>query len=328
MKLKIITAFIFITILLFTTACIDNNALEITGSEYLGQNPPGDSAEVFAPGIVSTGMNERDLAISPEGDEIYFTVRFGGSAAIVETHIENDKWIDPEVAWFSGEFMDIEPFIAPDGKTFYFVSERPIEGGEKPSENTNIWFMKKTEEGWSKPLPLGEPVNGNGNVYYPTVAKSGNLYFTRRMEDGTEYIYRAKYKDGKFDKPERLPENVNTTNSQFNAYISPDEDFLIIPVYGRDDSFGSSDYYISYRDSSDNWSELVNLGEKVNSPFAEYTPSLSPDGKYFFFQQNSAPVKFYNKPVTYEAIQKIHNNPANTNTDIYWIKADFLRELK
>ena len=273
-------------------------------------------------------MNERDLAVAPSGDQIFYTVRFGGSAAIVETHLENGSWTKPEVTDFSGQYTDLEPFITPEGNTFYFVSERPISGGEKPSENTNIWFMKKTDNSWSDPKPLGESVNGKGNVYYPTVAKSGNLYFTRRMEDGSEYIYRSKYEDGKFAEAERLPENVNSTNSQFNSYVSPDEDFLIVPVYGRDDSFGSSDYYITFRDSADNWSGLINLGEKVNSPFAEYTPSLSPDGKYFFFQQNSAPVKYYKTPVTYDEIQKIHNQPENTNTDIYWIKADFIEELR
>ncbi len=201
--------------------------------KYFGQIPPGDSAQVFAPGIISTGMNERDLAVAPSGDQIFYTVRFGGSAAIVETHLENGSWTKPEVTDFSGQYTDLEPFITPDGNTFYFVSERPISGGEKPSENTNIWFMKKTDNSWSDPKPLGESVNGKGNVYYPTVAKSGNLYFTRRMEDGSEYIYRSKYEDGKFAEAERLPENVNSTNSQFNSYISPDEDFLIVPVYRK-----------------------------------------------------------------------------------------------
>ena len=34
--------------------------------------PPGDSAVLFAPGIISTGMASRDMAISPDGNEIYF----------------------------------------------------------------------------------------------------------------------------------------------------------------------------------------------------------------------------------------------------------------
>ena len=43
----------------------------LTG-DYLGQIAPGDSAVLFAPGIMSTGMATRDVAISRDGNEIYF----------------------------------------------------------------------------------------------------------------------------------------------------------------------------------------------------------------------------------------------------------------
>ena len=39
--------------------------------DYFGQNPPGDTLEVFAPGIFSIeGRREKDIAIFPAGDEI------------------------------------------------------------------------------------------------------------------------------------------------------------------------------------------------------------------------------------------------------------------
>ena len=36
--------------------------------DYLGQVPPGDEPEIFAPGILSTGLYTRDIAMTPEGD--------------------------------------------------------------------------------------------------------------------------------------------------------------------------------------------------------------------------------------------------------------------
>ena len=47
------------------------NTGKITG-DYFGQAVPGDSARLFAPGIISTGMDERDFAITPDGNEIFF----------------------------------------------------------------------------------------------------------------------------------------------------------------------------------------------------------------------------------------------------------------
>ena len=44
---------------------------------YLGQGIPGSDPSVFAPGIVSTGLYERDFTMTPEGDEIYYCVVLG-----------------------------------------------------------------------------------------------------------------------------------------------------------------------------------------------------------------------------------------------------------
>lgn len=44
------------------------------GSPYLGQTPPGDVATIFAPGIISDGLNNRDIAITPDGSELYYSV--------------------------------------------------------------------------------------------------------------------------------------------------------------------------------------------------------------------------------------------------------------
>ncbi|MBE0664402.1 MAG: hypothetical protein IH584_01170 [Candidatus Aminicenantes bacterium] len=39
---------------------------KLTGP-YLGQKPPGTTPELFAPGIVSTGLNELNSVFSPDG---------------------------------------------------------------------------------------------------------------------------------------------------------------------------------------------------------------------------------------------------------------------
>ncbi len=71
-----------LTVLFILSSCqpsnIDKKSTEggpVLSSNYLGQTPPADSALVFAPGIVGTGLYTRDIAISPSGDEIYPTAR-------------------------------------------------------------------------------------------------------------------------------------------------------------------------------------------------------------------------------------------------------------
>ena len=80
-------------------------AAPITG-DWLGQAPPGDQAKLFAPGIVSNGWYTRDLAVTPDGDEIYFTVmlpNFQFSSILVTRRVDG-VWTDPEVAPFSGRY--------------------------------------------------------------------------------------------------------------------------------------------------------------------------------------------------------------------------------
>jgi WD40-like Beta Propeller Repeat len=317
---------------LLFSACNSKNSNETTLQNdligpYLGQELPDTTPRIFAPGIVSTEMYERDLAISSDGSEIYYTVLSKSmnnrrSTIILVKQIDG-IWMDPEVAPFSGKYSDVEPFIQYDGKKLYFVSDRPLVVGKDNEYKYNIWYIEKTAQSWSNPKPIGEPINGHGSVFYPSITKSGTMYFTRRNDDESEYIYRSKTVDGNFTNPEILPENVNSTKAQFNALISPDESFLIIPTVVENNTFGSSDYYVSFRDKDDNWSELINLGKNINSKNWDFSPSLSPDGKYFFFQRDTWNEGLEGRQLNYNDLLNIHNGGG----DIYWVDASVITRL-
>jgi hypothetical protein len=289
---------------------------------------------LFAEGIVSTGMYERDIAITPDGEEIYFgvtTSSFAYSVIMVTKQIDG-RWTDPEVAPFSGNpgQKDLEPCISPDGQKFFFLSTRPPEEGE--SGNEDIWAMDRLQDGWGIPYNLGAPINTERGEYFPSVTRDGTLYFTRDEEEvGTSGIYRSRLIDGHYQEPERLPDVVNSTPAQFNAYVAPDESYLIVCVYGREDSHGATDYYICYRAPADTWTGPINLGEKVNTEGgAEYSPYVSPDGNYFFFM--SSRMRSGNEPLqerlSYATLERRHNEPRNGNADVYWINADFIAALR
>ena len=70
---------------------------------YVGQVPPGDEPVLFAPGIISDGFNNRDLAMMPDGSEIYYAVnmRSFDLSTILVVHQHEDGWSQPEVAPFA-----------------------------------------------------------------------------------------------------------------------------------------------------------------------------------------------------------------------------------
>jgi len=225
--------------------------------EYLGQEKPGLKPEIFAPGIISTAFHDVRITFSPDLKECYFyTVYQPNDTAYKWTtlscHYENCKWTFPEVAFFSGRYNDHAPCIHPDGSIFIYQSDRPIDNSEK-NYNWNFWIMKRINGTWSEPKPMSQIINGKGNVFGPSLARNGNLYFTRELEDGSQVIMLSEFLNNEYKEPQRLPKQINSVRAQFDAAIAPDESYIIVPVYGRDDAIGSTDYYISFRDENDNW---------------------------------------------------------------------------
>ena len=306
---------------------------------YLGQSPPGPEPHVFAPGIISTGLYERDVTMTPDGREFYFGVVSGQHAVIMETRLRDGRWTEPEVAPFSRNprFLNLEPHISPDGQRFYFLSTRPADGGPVPDSlvgrwvNQDIWVMDRVGDGWGEPYNLGPPVNTDAPEFFPSTTRDGTIYFTREDAETREsVIYRARRDGTGFADPERLPTTVNSTAQQYNAFIDPDERFLLLGVFGRDDSFGGTDYYAVFRSDDDTWSGPVNLGATINRPRgSEWSPYVSPDGRYFFFMSTRpAPPTSLPSEMSAAALDALHLQPENGNPDIYWVDAGFIETLR
>lgn len=331
---------ILVTVAVAAAACggPTGDLLPLTGA-YLGQALPGDTAEVFAPGIVSTGMYTRDVAMTPDGAEIYFGVLVGPFATIMETHKMGGRWTRPEVAPFARDsrFSNLEPAISPDGSRFFFLSTRPPDGRPPAPEEVrswvhqDIWFMDRVNGRWDEPHALGSPVNTDEAEFFPSVTNDGTLYFTRSFSDGSgSYIYRSRLVDGSYQEPERLGPEVNSTTSQYNAFIAPDEHYLILCTPKRTDTRGGTDYYIVFRDENDMWSEPVNLGDAVNSTgTSEFSPYVSRDGRLFFFMATRLrPDSAIPDTLSRDFLLRYRSEPGGGNPAVYWMDASFLERLR
>ena len=100
-----------------------------TNGPYLGQLPPGDEAVLFAPGIISDGFNNRDMAMTPDGTEFYYAVNMRNFdlSTILAMYRTDNGWGGPRVAPFAQDQNSkfLEPAISPDGSKFFYVaSER------------------------------------------------------------------------------------------------------------------------------------------------------------------------------------------------------------
>ena len=307
--------------------------LPVSNGLYFGQSIPGNKLEIFAPGIISTGLNEGYITFSPDGKECYWTILFSDFVTIVTSKLENGRWTKPKVAPFAGKYYDGWPAITPDGKRMFFHSSRPVADTTTGiTAKFNVWYVDRTENGWNDPVVVNAPVNGKENSTCPSVSMSGNLYISKRFSDGSEKLCRSELRNGAYQELEILPANVNVLKDNYHGYISPDESYLIRICYDRPDNIGAGwNYYISFRKSDGTWSDLINLGKEVNSVYCGGAPSISSDGKYLFFQgivATGITDSLDRKSSLEELIDRDIKSPSMGSTDIYWIDAKIIDELK
>ena len=254
-------------------------------------NAQKDTPALFAEGIVSTDLYERDMAISAAGDEIIYTLGNHKQTfrSLVGIKKVNGKWGKREILPFSGKYHDIEPFLSVDGQQLFFASTRPMDS-DSARTDYNIWVAQRTAASWGEPVPLDTLINSIKDEFYPAVSSNGNLYFTATREDGIgrEDIFISKKSDGKYLQPVALDSSINSAVYEFNAYISPEEDLLIFSSFGRADGTGGGDLYYSKKAANGEWETARNMGELVNSDKLDFCPYIDVHRKKFYFTSDRA----------------------------------------
>src|SRR5438552_3239614 len=147
---------------------------------------PTSEVKLFQPGIISTGDAESHLSFTPDSKTVYFiksTPAFN-FWTIVESHLQDAHWTTPVVAPFSGQYADADPFVTKDNKQLWFISNRPLELGSPAKEDMDIWYVERTETGWSEPHHPGAPINSAGDEWYPSISDAGTLAFGSDRPEG------------------------------------------------------------------------------------------------------------------------------------------------
>lgn len=277
-------------VLLFSMPAGAQEEWPVLSGAYLGQEPPGMSPEVFAPGLISLpGERELNAVYSPNGRIFMFSRTVDGVFKMFFSYQREDgTWQEPRMAAPSKTYpghADVDMAFSPDGAWVYFISTRPLAGYSL--ERYNIWRSRVTRHGLVTPEPLGPHINGPGHELYPLLVADGSLYFSAVRDDriGARDSYRAQFTDGEFEEPVNLGPGINGPTDEGDIYVSPDETYIIHVAAERPDALGDSDLYISFRQEDGSWGDGIHMGHGINSAEADYCPMVSPDGKYFFFTQ-------------------------------------------
>jgi hypothetical protein len=247
---------------------------------YLGQEPPGLTPQVFAPGIITTDEEEGSSGFARSGTVFLFQKFRDGRCHTYITRQVKGVWTAPGLIPFwetmvhNGDFV-----ISGDDKTMLYQVR--TDSGSGPL--SQIWRAEVTDEGWGESAPLPSPVNTRSFESYASDTIDGTLYFFsgRPGGKGRFYLYRSAFRAGTYADPANL-EPLNTECDEWDPFVAPDESYVIF-CSTKPGGLGRDDLYISFRGKDGRWSPPKNMGDAINSAGSENRPSVTRDGKYFFF---------------------------------------------
>ena len=288
-KLKSKAIFLSMAIITFSIVC---NA-QVDSIDYLGQTPPSNVPQIFAPGIVSVANRyEYGLSVSPDGKEIFFTCEDPGDG-LMKVVKDSNTWNSPKLANLRNiNSWEFEAFYTQAGDSLFFTS--------KEDNKQQLYFLTKTETRWGDAKKLISAVNDD-DVMWCSFSANGNMYYTKTSDLNS---YCSKKVDGVYQAGVKVADGAH-------PYVSSDESYFLY-------NGANGGIYIKFRDNDEkSWGSPIKLNNSINTSYGETCPSLSPDEKYMFFCRYSNKSDIYwvstefikelNKP-TNSVIQSIEQN--------------------
>jgi len=330
MRKTLIVILTIIVFLFLLVSCSGKSGFPVLKGPYLGQKPPGNVPELFAPGLLSVGGDEANITFTPDGMECCYTLWTPGwysecpfqQKFIFYSRMENGRWTEPQEFPFNPDRKEIYPFFSPDGKRLYFCS------GDIGSQRT--MFVEKSNEEWCDPKEVSLQAFG-----FISVSSNGNLYFNAEDPEIegplNVFIYKSCYKNGQYLSPEKLSNAIND-EACFRPYIAPDESYIIFDREKSKNNTGNEDeedLYISFRDKNGEWTKAKNMGPGINTKYRDKRAFVSFDGKYLFFASSRIEKKEFPKDaMNLSELKQLMRVPADGCEHIYWVDAKVIEYLK
>ena len=237
---------------------------------YFGETPPGLTPKLFAPDIVSPDGLFEGGSFSPDMKEYYFTRKNGKykRRTFFVIRYENNRWgqaVETDIRW---------PQFSADGNMMY--------GGKT--------YRERTKTGWSAPKEQGEFLKDQAHGI--SLSSKGTYYFAiYKPGDNTRgNLGYSRLIDGKHESPVLFGSEINTGEYIAHPYIAPDESYIMWDVV-REDGYGATDIYISFRHKDGSWLPAMNMGPVINTELQESSPRVTHDGKYLFFSRGQWQVR-------------------------------------
>ena len=194
----------------------------------------------------------------------------------------------------NSEYPDYSPVVSLDGKALYFTSRRPWKKGEtEPYRDQllnnypeDIYISYRNEDGsWNSPKRLSFCEASKNEATIAVNSDQKRIYVYEDLVGGGDIFY-SELKTNIFQSTEPLQiEGVNTKHWETHITVTIDGLNMYF-VSDRPGGFGGRDIYRIVKLPDGSWSEPLNLGPTINTPYDEDAPFIGSDNKTLYYASN------------------------------------------
>ncbi|MBK8344531.1 MAG: OmpA family protein [Bacteroidetes bacterium] len=263
--------------------------IKATVNEAVYANPIADP-ENLGPNV-NTDADDMFAFISPDGKTLYFARKnyYENTGGALRDDIYVSK--NANGAWtkavnigtpLNNDQHNYVSWISSDGSSLLLANNY-----EKVKQDISI--SKRTPDGWAFPkaLKINDFYNDNEFSCYHMNTEGNVILMAIERPDsyGDMDIYVSFLQANKvWTEPKNLGMTINSAATEGSIFIAADNRTIYFATNGKS-GYGGYDMFMSKRldDTWLNWSEPVNLGNKINSEGHDYYYTIPASGDYAYF---------------------------------------------
>lgn len=160
------------------------------------------------------------------------------------------------------------PVISKNDSVFVFT--------QKQEGKTKILCSYKTGGTWQEPTDITAQIGGYDRFYSNSITGDGKMLIIYMDDGGDGNLYYCQREGEVWSKIKNIGRPVNSIYWQSHGFITYDGKSFYFSS-NRPGGKGELDIWVSERTEDGKWSEPVNCGDIINTPFNEDTPYFDPE---------------------------------------------------
>ncbi len=268
------------------------------GYEFALQYAKKHSANgyVFNPTNMGDSINTTALEYLPsltiDGNKMIFNRRINNDEDFYESDKINGVWQNakPIAGKINTNLNEGAQNISQDGQWLIFTGCNYPEG----YGSCDLYISYKNKIGyWSEAENMGNVINTDAWESSPSLSPDKrDLYFasTRAGGYGGSDIWVSHRVNGKWQKPENLGAEINTSSNESCPFIHADNQTLYFNSSGHP-GYGLNDLFVSKRKENGIWQKPENLGYPINTVDDEGSLIVASNGKTAYYASDKADYK-------------------------------------